>query len=207
MVQVTPSKKKRDVFDVVAVFVLSITAVVTAWCGFQASKWGGDMSISFSQASSARVQAAAAEGEARDARQYDLTIWTQWVLADDDADTTLTSYIEQRFSPEFRVAFDAWNDGGRTAQGPFAVPEYVPPGTAEAAELGKKADGKFRAALASNQRGDDYTLLTVLFALVLFLTAMSQRDLSTWVRTALLSLAIVVAIGGVVVMLTFPVLI
>jgi len=119
-------KKKRDLFDVVAVFVLSLTAVLTAWCGFQASKWGGDMSISFSQASSA---------------------------------------------------------------------------------LSDKADAKFSAALASNQRGDDYTLLTVLFALVLFLTAMSQRELAAWVRTTLLGLAIVVAVGGVVMMLTFPILI
>lgn len=200
-------KKKRDVFDVIAVLVLSLTAVVTAWCGFQASKWGGDMSISFSQASSARIQAVDAEGEARDARQYDLTIWTQWVLADARHDTELTSYIEQRFSPELRTAFDAWNDGDRAAQGPFAVPEYVPPGTREAEKLSERADAKFSAALASNQRGDDYTLLTVLFALVLFLTAMSQRDLTSWVRTTLLALAIVVAVGGVAVMLTFPVLI
>ena len=203
----TQPKKKRDVFDVVAVFVLSLTAVLTAWCGFQASKWGGDMSISFSQASSSRIQAVAAEGQARDARQYHLTIWTQWVLADANANTSLKTYIEQRFSPELRTAFDAWNDGDRAAQGPFAVPEYVPPGTKEATRLSDEADAKFSAALASNQRGDDYTLLTVLFALVLFLTAMSQRELAAWVRTTLLGLAVVVAVGGVVVMLTFPILI
>jgi len=203
----TQPKKKRDVFDVVAVFVLSLTAVLTAWCGFQASKWGGDMSISFSQASSSRIQAVAAEGQARDARQYHLTIWTQWVLADANANTSLKTYIEQRFSPELRTAFDAWNDGDRAAQGPFAVPEYVPLGTKEATRLSDEADAKFSAALASNQRGDDYTLLTVLFALVLFLTAMSQRELAAWVRTTLLGLAVVVAVGGVVVMLTFPILI
>ena len=39
--------------EVVAVVVLSITAILTAWCGFEASKWSGMMSIEFSQASSA----------------------------------------------------------------------------------------------------------------------------------------------------------
>ncbi|MVQ43792.1 hypothetical protein GON06_16700 [Microbacterium sp. MAH-37] len=191
----------------IAVFVLSITAVVTAWCGFEASKWGGDMSISFSQASSARVQATAAEGQARDARQYDLTIWTQYVLAEAEGNTQLVSYIEQRFTPEFRTAFDAWNADGRVEQGPFVMEEYVPPGTLEAKKLAERADAKYERALASNQRGDDYTLLTVLFALVLFLTAMSQRDLVPWVRWTLLSLAMVVGAAGIVIMLTFPILI
>jgi hypothetical protein len=191
--------------DVTTVFVLSIMAVLTAWCGFEASKWGGEMSIAFSQASSARVQAAAAEGEARDARQYDLSIYTQWVLAEADGRDELVAFIEERFTPEFRVAFDAWNDEGRTAQGPFAMDEYVPPGTEEAADLSATADQRFADALENNQRGDDYSLLTVLFALVLFLTAMAQRDITRWVRTVLLSLAIVVGLAGVVVMFTFPI--
>ena len=69
--------RAERVAEIVTVFVLSITAVLTAWCGFEASKWGGEMSIAFSQASSARIQAAVADGTARDARQYDLTLYTQ----------------------------------------------------------------------------------------------------------------------------------
>lgn len=197
--------RRTRLLDIVAVFLLSITAVVTAWCGFQSSKWGGEMSIAFSQASSARVQSTAAEGEARDARQYDLTIWSQWVLAEQAGDDELREYIEQRFTPEFAVAFDAWDEEGRTARGPFAVEEYVPPGTEEAAELSARADAKFAEALENNQRGDNYTILTVLFALVLFFTAMSQRGIVHWARTTLLSLAVVLAVVGWVILLTFPV--
>ena len=170
--------RERRVLDIVTVFVLSITAVLTAWCGFEASKWGGEMSIAFSEASGARIQASAADGTARDARLYDLTIYTQWVLAENAGDTELQTFIEERFTPEFRVAFDAWEAGGREERGPFVMDEYVPPGTIESAELTARADAKFDEALANNQRGDNYSLLTVLFALVLFLTAMSQRELA-----------------------------
>lgn len=193
------------VLDIVAVFMLSITAVVTAWCGFQSSKWGGEMSIAFSQASSARVQSVAAEGEARDARGYDLTIWSQWVLAEQADNVALLEYIEERFTPEFAIAFDAWDEQGRTARGPFAMPEYVPPGTEEAAELAAVADARFEQALENNQRGDNYTILTVLFALVLFFTAMSQRDIVRWARTALLSMAVVLVVVGAGILLTYPV--
>ncbi|WP_221586313.1 hypothetical protein [Microbacterium sp. G2-8] len=195
----------HKVVDVITVFVLSITAVLTAWCGFESSKWGGEMSIAFSQASSSRIQAAAADGEARDARLYDLNIYAQWVLAEADGREELVSFIEERFSTEFRVAFDAWEAGDRAERGPMQMAEYVPPGTLEAQELSDRADAKFDEALENNQRGDNYSLLTVLFALVLFLTAMSQRDLTRRTRLALLSLAIVVAVVGIGLLLTFPI--
>ena len=199
------ASRESRILDVVTVFVLSITAVLTAWCGFEASKWGGEMSIAFSQASSARIQSTAAEGKARDARLYDLTIYTEWVLAVADGKVDLQQFIEERFTPEFQTAFDAWEEGGREELGPLAMEEYVPPGTKEAAQFAAVADAKFNEALVNNQRADNYSLLTVLFALVLFLTAMSQRELAPWMRRALLGLGIVVAIAGVVVMFTFPI--
>lgn len=185
--------------------VLSITAVLTAWCGFEASKWGGEMSIAFSQASSARIQAATAAGEARSATQYDLSLYIEWVRAEFAGDAELAEYVEARFPPHLRVAFDAWTDGGRQAHGPFAIAEYVPPGTDEAAELNKHADTRFQDALTYNQRGDNYSLLTVLFALVLFLTALSQRDITRWARHAFLGLAIAVGVACAVIVFTFPI--
>lgn len=191
--------------DIVTVLLLSTIAVLTAWCGFESSKWGGEMSIAFSQASSARIQAAAAEGEARDARQFDLQIYTQWVVATADERSRLAEYVQERFPERLRVAFDAWVAGGMTADSPLVLDAYVAPGEEEAAELAARADERFQAALDNNQRGDNYSLLTVLFALVLFLAAMSQRDITRWVSRTLLGLAVVAGIVGVVILLTFPV--
>ena len=39
------------------VVLLSVTTIAAAWSGFEASKSGGAMSIAFSQASAARVEA------------------------------------------------------------------------------------------------------------------------------------------------------
>lgn len=191
--------------DIVTVLLLSTIAVLTAWCGFESSKWGGEMSIAFSQASSARIQAAAAEGEARDARQFDLQIYTQWVVATADERPQLAAYVQERFPERLQVAFDAWVAGGMAEDSPLVLDAYVAPGEQEAAELTARADERFQAALDNNQRGDNYALLTVLFALVLFLAAMSQRDITRWVSRTLLGLAVVAGIVGVVILLTFPV--
>ena len=163
------------------------------------------MSIAFSQASSARVQATNFDGQARDQRQFDLTVYASWVEAQAAGQEELAAYIEERFQPEFRVAFDAWQAEGADEGGPFVQEEYVPAGSVEAAEYSALADAKFAEALANNQRGDNYSLLTVLFALVLFLTAMSQRNIAAWASRTFLGLAIVVGIAGIVILLTFPI--
>jgi len=205
MAEEPPQTRISRIQDIVGVFVLSITAVLTAWCGFESSKWGGEMSIAFSEASGARIQAASAENEARAAQQFDLSVYAQWVLAEGEGDTELAQYIQDRFQPWFTVAFDAWQADGMIENAPFARDEYVPPGEVEAVELNERADAKFTEALESNQRGDNYSLLTVLFALVLFLTAMSQRDVRTWIGRVLLGLALVVMTVGIGILLTFPI--
>lgn len=198
-------KRQRSLIDVVGVFMLSAVAIITAWCGFESSKWGGEMSIAFSQASSARVQATNADGRSRDARMFDLVIWANYVQAVAENKTQLADYIEARFTPDFAAAFKAWDAAGRVEASPFANPAYVPAGTREAAELNATADAKFAQALENNQRGDNYSLLTVLFALVLFLTAMSQRAKVPWANWVLLGLAIAVTLVGAGILATFPI--
>jgi len=201
----TKATARERTLEIVTVVVLSITAVLTAWCGFESSQWGGEESIAFSQASAARIESSSADSRAQSARQYDLSVYIEWVRAQNAGDAKLASYIEQRFSPEFRVAFDAWMAGGQKQLGPFRTASYVPPGTAEAKALNAKADAKFQQALVYNTYGDRYSLLTVLFALVLFLTAISQRELRPWMQYTFLALALVAGLAAVILMLTFPI--
>jgi hypothetical protein len=191
--------------ETVVIVVLSITAVLTAWCGFESSKWSGEMSIAFSQASSARIEAARQQGVANAARQADLTIWGVYVQARAQGDTALATYVEKRFTPHFRVAYDAWIAEREPTNGPFKMKEYVPPGTTEAAAADQRADSRFAEALKFNQRGDNYTILTVLFALVLFFAAASTRlgrPRAQWIVLGLAIAFLVVAVG---ILATFPI--
>lgn len=203
-IQESPGRAER-VQDVLTIFVLSVTAVLTAWCGFESSKWGGEMSIAFSQASSQRVQATNAESEARDDRQFDLLIYANWLAAEAEGKTELADYVEERFTDTFRVAFDAWVADGMQEGSPFEREEYVPPSAGQAAELTKQADASYQRALTNNQRGDNYSLLTVLFALVLFLGAMSQRDTKVWITRVFLGFAIIAGAVGIVILASLPI--
>lgn len=196
------SEKVRDTLVVV---ILSVTTVLTAWTGFQSSKWGGEMSIAFSQGSTARIEAARYAGEANAARQADLTIWAIYVNARATEDERLATYVEERFTPHFRVAYDAWLAAGEGTRSPFALDVYVPPGTTEAAAAQERAEERYNQALRNNQRGDDYTLLTVILAVVLFFAAVSGRLGRPSTRWFMLGLAYTVLLGGVVVLAALPV--
>jgi hypothetical protein len=201
-----PEKRPSGhVRETVVLIVLSITAVLTAWCGFESSQWGGEMSIAFSEASSARIEAARQAGAANAARQADLTIWGVYVQARAQGDPELARYVEQRFTDHFRVAYRAWIAGGEPRDGPFKMKEYVPPGTTEAAAADQRADTRFTDALLFNKHGDNYTILTVLFALVLFFAAASTRLGSPRAQWILIGVAITFLIAGIVILATFPI--
>jgi hypothetical protein len=202
---VSSERPAGHVRETVVIIVLSITAVLTAWCGFESSKWGGEMSIAFSEASNARIEAARQGGVANAARQADLTIWGLYVQARAQGDTALASYVEQRFTDHFRVAYRAWLAQGEPTQGPFKMKEYVPPGTTESLAADLRADSRFADALVFNQRGDNYTILTVLFALVLFFAAASTRLGSPRAQRILLGLAITFLIAATAILATFPI--
>jgi hypothetical protein len=203
--QVPDKRPPGHVRETVVLIVLSITAVLTAWCGFQSSQWGGEMSIAFSEASSARIEAARQAGVANAARQADLTIWGVYLQARAQGNTALARYVEQRFTDHFRVAYQAWIAEGEPTSGPFKMKEYVPPGTTESAAADQRADSRFAEALEFNQRGDNYTILTVLFALVLFFAAASTRLGGPRPQWIFLGVAMVFLITSTVILATFPI--
>ncbi|MGC5165520.1 hypothetical protein [Luteimicrobium sp. DT211] len=195
--------------ETITVVVLSLTAILTAWSGFEASKWGGAMSIAFSQASSARIEASRDAAEASAAKQIDLSAFTLYVQAVAQHDTALEKFAEERFPDRFKPAFEEWLaakplKNPAAPKTPFELDSYVPPGQKEAAAADARADALFQTALRNNQRGDNYTILTVLFALVLFFAAFSGRFAAVRAQWAMLGGALVLLTVGIVFLASFP---
>nr|WP_194719930.1 hypothetical protein [Cellulosimicrobium arenosum] len=189
--------------------MLGLTAILTAWSGFEASKWGGEMSIAFSRASTQRIVASTEATNAQAARAIDLQVFGLYLEGVADDNDLLADFAEERFTPHFAVAFDEWYaseplKNPDAAPSPFALESYVPPGQVESAEADERADAYFVRALANNQRGDNYTILTVLFALVLFFGAFANRFRTERISWAMVGGAAVLMVVGVGFLLSFP---
>lgn len=195
--------------EVFAVVLLSVTTVLTAWSAFQATKWSGAMSIAFSQASSARIEASRFDGDANTRASNQIQLWTAWLSATTDGDDPLAAQLVERFPEPLATAHQDWLDAGGVdaqpeASSPFVLDSYRLPEQTEARASDARADERFATALRNNQRGDNYTLLTVLFAAVLFFTALATRFASRRIEVAMLAGATVLFTAGAVLLLTFP---
>ena len=122
--------------------------------------------------------------------------------------TALSGFLYERFRPEFRVAVDAWLAESPRSAGapptPFAMEEYRLEATEVAAQLERDAEGYADAARRANQRSDNYVLMTIMFATVLFFAGISSKMDTFRARLFLLVAGSSVLVVAAVVVATFP---
>jgi hypothetical protein len=203
-------EEKTDRVETVAAVLLALATVATAWSGYQASRWNGEQAKAFSRATATRIESTRASDLADAQTQVDVATFIQWVDAYAQEETELVDFYYERFRPEFTPAMDAWI-AARPLQNPdapltpFAMPEYQLAARGEAQRLEAEADALSAQARANVQRATNYVLAVVLFATVLFFAGMAARFRTRRVRVALLAFGVVVLVGTVVWLATFPV--
>lgn len=205
--------RRRDIerwLEVITAVMLGIVALATAWSGYQAARWGGEQASLYVEASGLRVESVRDSTLAGQTRLYDITLFNEWLNAYSHGDTHLARIYENRFRPEFLPAFDAWlvtnpfqNPG--TPPGPTFMPQYQLSQATQADELETVAARDFDQGEADRQRSDGYVLITVFFAVVLFLTAIADRFDWLEVRAAILIIAAGMLLFGLYHLVVYPV--
>jgi len=205
-----PSKTGwEEIVEILEAFLLAFVAIATAWSGYQAARWDGHEAELFAQASTLRVNADQVLTLGGQQRLLDVTTFNTWIEARFEGRKELTELYERRFSPEYKVAFDAWLatdpfSNPDAPPGPGFMPEYVNPQLVRGAELNELSTRRFEEGTLARSRADDYIRTTVMFATVLFLIALSQRFRVRRVRYGVLGVAGGLMIFGLVTILTFP---
>ena len=87
--------------EVIVTVVLAFATLATAWSGYQAARWGGEQSASYSQAGALRTESTRASTEAGQLVQIDIGMFTNWVNAFAAEDQRLAEFYEDRFRDEF----------------------------------------------------------------------------------------------------------
>jgi hypothetical protein len=166
--------------DIASVILISLATVLTAWCGYEAARWTAVQTRSYNDASSLRDQAMVLAGRSNTLQTIDVATFLEFVRAVATHTTQEQDFIYKRFRPEMRRAVDAWIatkplTNPAAPSSPFAMRQYELKTTQEAARLNGLASERFREASESNELGDQYVRLTVIFAAVSFLAGISTR--------------------------------
>jgi hypothetical protein len=193
----TEAKGRDRVLIIIEAVLLSVVAVLAAWSGFAAAKWGTESSLNLAKASAARTEANRAAYQAADLRNFDALTFNSWFTAYVAGNKNAMLVAERRFRPQFLVAFNAWLathpfTNPDAPPGPTYMPQYVQPELTQANLLDARADHYYALGETAANNSDGYIRTTVYLASVLFLVGISGHFRLRGARTA------VIAVGGVI---------
>ena len=190
--------------------LMALAAICTAWCGYQAARWSGVQAISFIEALAAHQDSIKQANQAVLTQSMHIDLFVEWTSAVTIGNQQQANFLFERFPAELKMASEAWlklepETNPDAPPSPFAMQEYVLEQNKESANLSAEADEMFATATQANRTADNYVLLTVIFATVLFFGGISGKFKSRTVDLAMLVLAFVLFTIGLVVMLSFPI--
>jgi hypothetical protein len=204
-----PRARWETFIEIAEVTVLAIVAIATAWSGYQATQWGGQQTVLYGQASSARFQADALSTLGGQQLVADASIFTAWLVARQAGDEELQGQLVRRFSPDYAKAFQEWlqtdpfNDPTAPA-GPGYMPGFRNPNLEAAKGLNAQASAMFADGTVSRATANKYVRDTVLFASVLFCIALAQRFKIQGVRIGANALALVLLLYTLSTLVVLP---
>jgi hypothetical protein len=199
---------KSDWIELAAAILLAAATIASAWSAYQATRWGGVQSNSFSAASASRTESVRSSNLATAQRQVDVAVFVAWLQAYAADETTLRDFYEQRFREEFKPAFDAWLGtvpAGSIPDGtPFVRPEYVLAAQTQADDELARAEELSAVARSANQTGDNFVIVVVIMASVLFFAGVGTKFKHQNTRRLMITMAVLLFAGGIVVIASLP---
>ncbi len=207
--EVRAQERPDRLLTIIEAVLLSMVAVLAAYSGYAAAKWGTESSLSLAKASATRTKANRADLEALQLRTLDSVSFNAWFAAFVAGNTTAEGLAERRLRPGYRPAFHAWlatdpAHNPNAPPGPSYMPQYVIPQEVASTALDKQADVAFAAGTVAGATGDKYVRDTVFLATVLFIVGISGHFPLRQARYGLIAVGVLILLFAVVQLLGLP---
>ncbi len=205
-----PPKDGRDrLLSITEAILLSLVAVLAAYSGYAAAKWGTYSSVSLAKASAGRTKANRADLEALQIRTLDSVSFNAWFSAFTAGNVNAERLAEKRLRPGYRPAFYAWlatdpAHNPKAPPGPSYMPQYVIPQERAANADDAEADASFAKGTEAGATGDKYVRDTVFLATVLFIVGISGHFPLRQARYALIGVGVLILVFAVIQLLGLP---
>jgi hypothetical protein len=177
----------------IAVLLLGVATIATAWSGYQASRWNQEQGEIAREGSDLRVEANRLFGLATQSVVYDANLATQYAKAIADGDTRLQEFLKSTmFRPDFLPVLERWQaaiDAGQTPPRLLEDRDYIDQQLGRYQEAQVDAEAKDVQAKEAGQNADDYVLLTLLLAAALFFAGVTTSFRLDMARLVLLALS------------------
>lgn len=202
-------RRSFELLEIVEALLLAVVTIATAWSGYQAARWDGRNALLYGEASKQRLFASRESTTSGQYLLYNATTFNAWGAAKVAGNSKLQTFYVKRFTPDYRVAFNAWINTNpatnpKAPPGPAYMPQYHDvPGTKSKA-YDAMATRTFKEGSDARETADKYVRTTVFLASILFLIALAQRFKFKAVRRTLLGVSGVLLIYAMFTLVTYP---
>jgi hypothetical protein len=201
---------RRSALEPLALVLLSLATVGTAWCSYQAAVWGAVSQRTMNRSAAASRDAVLNEFQAYQLQTVDVLLFSQYVNARAASNDALAQFYSDRFRGEAKTAFEAWMatkpfENEKAPPHPFVTNLFQPRTMVDARESEAESQRLWDQAGNAGRNSRGYVLVTVLLASALFCGGTAPRFNAPWIRHSVVILGLVVFLCAAMRLLTLPV--
>lgn len=185
--------KRHPLFEPVALVLLSLATVGTAWCSYQAASWGAAAQGAVNRANAAGRDAVVYQLRSSQMTLLDVALFSHYINARAVSNEPLAGFYAERFRDEAKAAFEQWliqrpfeNPGAPPH--PFVTNFYQPRLLQAAGDAEAETSREFMAAGEAGRTSRSYILITVVLASALFCGGTASKFDQQWIRKAVLAM-------------------
>jgi hypothetical protein len=186
----SPERAGGRLLEVLAVVLLGVATIGSAWCGYQATRWNGEENDLARQSAAQQVEAARQFGLATQIVSYDSIMISQYANAVAADETNLQRfYRETLIRPALIPLIDRWEQQIAAGASPTNLLEdqdYVDTQLGSYRETAAKAQRLAVRAQEAGEQSADYVLTTLILASALFFAGLTTSFRVRFARVLLL---------------------
>jgi hypothetical protein len=210
IVRAVEKGERHGWLEVTTAILLSLATTASAWCAYEATRWSGAQTFRLAAAMAASRDAGDASLAANQIRTFEATMLISYMEAKARGDKQIEDLLYVRFRPETKTAIDEWLKtdplhNAAAPRSPFEMPGYVQPELVSAQRQNEISAAKYEAAQEASSIADNYVLLTVLFASVLFFGGIGSTFDSRRIRFGMLMVAVFLFGATMIAIATLPI--
>ena len=214
------SEKFQAALELFVAILLGITAVLTAYASWQSSLYGGNQATNYTKGTAAIGEANSMYNEAAQYIAQDMDTWNQisslridLAFAQSKGDSAeqerlqykLDQLMKDNATDEFAAAIE-WADAQTDYASPFDKEGFLDTYYTKANEKYDEGEKLIEEGTKANNLGDKLGLVTVIFAVVLFMMGILGTLKNARTKIVITSVSIAALIFGVIMMLSVPML-
>jgi hypothetical protein len=186
-------RRSNNLLEVLAVALLGVATIGSAWCGYQATRWNGREGDLAREAAVTQTEVARLFGLATQTVSYDANIISQYAQAFSDGNEPLMNFYRQTLvRPAFLPVLDKWEAQIAAGETPTNlledteyIDEYLEPYRAES----QRVESISVRGEEAGSHADAYVLTTLLLASALFFAGLTTSFRVRFARLLLLAAA------------------